>query len=142
MPNLFTTSNFTLDFDGVSIENFTKVEGLSSKVNPIMSRSVENKIHVTRWIPGNQEFTNTKMERPADQSKDLWLWYKMVLDGLHTQAYRNGSVVLRDSEHQEVTRWNFRLGLPVAWTGATLDASTNNIAMETIEIAHQGIVKA
>ena len=35
--------------------------------------------------------------------------------------------------------WNFKRGFPVKWTGPAMNASQNNVAIETLEIAHEGL---
>ena len=37
------------------------------------------------------------------------------------------------------TRWSVREAFPVKWTGPTFSASQNQIALETLEIAHHGL---
>ncbi|PPT10210.1 hypothetical protein CKA32_006878 [Geitlerinema sp. FC II] len=39
-------------------------------------------------------------------------------------------------------RWNFREGWPTKWTGTTFNATGNEVALETLEIAHEGLTKA
>ena len=55
---------------------------------------------------------------------------------------RNGSIVLLDEAGQERLRWNFREGWPVAWVGPSLNATSNEVAVESVEIAHEGVARA
>jgi phage tail-like protein len=55
---------------------------------------------------------------------------------------KNGSIVLLDDTGAEQRRWNFREGWPTKWTGPSLNATGNEVAIETLEIAHEGLVKA
>jgi phage tail-like protein len=52
---------------------------------------------------------------------------------------RNGSIVLMDEAGNEVLRWNFRQGWPCKIEGPTLKASSSEVAIESIEIAHEGL---
>jgi phage tail-like protein len=40
------------------------------------------------------------------------------------------------------SRWNFVAGWPTKWTGPSFNATSNEVAIETLEIAHEGIEKA
>jgi phage tail-like protein len=40
------------------------------------------------------------------------------------------------------TRWNFVAGWPAKWTGPSFNATGNEVAIETLEIAHEGLEKA
>ena len=37
--------------------------------------------------------------------------------------------------------WNFQNAYPVKWSGPALNAESTNVAVETVELVHQGIVK-
>jgi phage tail-like protein len=54
---------------------------------------------------------------------------------------RNGSVVIKDSQHNEVARWNFEHGWPSKYSGADLDAGGNDIAAEKLVITHEGLIR-
>ena len=47
--------------------------------------------------------------------------------------------MLLDDAHVPVQVWYFRRGLPVKYTGPSLNATQNSVAIEAIEIAHEGI---
>jgi hypothetical protein len=57
-------------------------------------------------------------------------------------ARKNGSIVLRDLEGKEKVRWNFVQGWPTKWDGPDFTAKGNDVAIETLEIAHEGIERA
>ena len=67
----------------------------------------------------------------------LWQWYKTVLDGQTDR--RHGVITLLDESLKAVLRWEFRDGWICKWEGPDLDASANEVAIETIEIAHEGL---
>ena len=54
----------------------------------------------------------------------------------------NGSIILLDDTGAEKVRWNFREAWPTKWTGPSFNATGNDVAIETLEIAHEGLVKA
>ena len=51
---------------------------------------------------------------------------------------RRGVIVLLDGDRKEVARWNFSNGWPAKCCGPTLNAAGNDIAIETLEIVHEG----
>ena len=52
---------------------------------------------------------------------------------------RSGSIVLLDEAGKQVLRWNFVRGWPAKWEGPDLNARANEVAIETLEIAHEGL---
>lgn len=47
-----------------------------------------------------------------------------------------------DRGGQEVARWNFVNAWPMKWTGPSFNAKNNDVAIETLELAHEGIERA
>ena len=52
---------------------------------------------------------------------------------------KNGSIIVLDTQGQERVRWNFRNGWPTKWDGPDFTSKGNDVAIETLEIAHEGI---
>ena len=44
-----------------------------------------------------------------------------------------------DRDYAEVARWNFENGWPSKITGPSLDAGSNDIGVEEVTIAHEGL---
>jgi len=123
--------------DGRSVRaSFAEVSGLDVEVTPIEYRNGAEDITV-RKLPGLKKFTNIVLKRGITGDLTLWQWMKTVLDG---QVQRtNGTIVLLDDSRREVMRWNFHRGWPCKLTGPALKAKGNDIAIETLEICHEGL---
>jgi phage tail-like protein len=68
----------------------------------------------------------------------MWDWYYDLTRG--DIRFRNGSVVVRDpSGDNVVMEWQFRDAFPSKWLGPELNATQNSVAIETLEICHQGL---
>ena len=70
-------------------------------------------------------------------SEDLWLWHYGFSQGQVQR--RDGLVILQDEQQEPVQTWSFTRGLPVRWTGPAFNATQNAVAIEEIEIAHEGL---
>jgi phage tail-like protein len=73
-------------------------------------------------------------------SRDLTLlnWYLQVLKGDLKNAYRQVTVVMYDVKRTPLVTWDFMKAIPVKWSGPTLKADDNSVAIEEIEFIHQG----
>jgi phage tail-like protein len=94
-------------------------------------------------FPGRISWSNITLKRgvvarrdPLDKS-DLWAWFKGYVDGMGER--RDGVITLNDASGEARRAWAFRRGLPLRWLGPALDASRSAVAVETLEIAHEGI---
>lgn len=134
--------NFLVTVNGVSEDGnavkgaFTEVSGLETEVSPIEYRNGNEDITV-RKIPGLKKFTNITLKRGVTGDIDFWNWIRTAMKGEVQRA--DGSIALLDENRNEVLRWNFTRGWPCKYMGPGLNAANNEIAMETLEICHEGL---
>lgn len=143
MPDLLTTFSFHVELDGVDIGSFKEASGVDSETEVIEYKEAsKDGVMIIRKIPGALKWSDIALKRRIDASTALWEWRKQVEEGDIDGARRNGSIVLYDSTHTEVARWNFEAGWPSKWKGADLNATENAAAEEEITIAHEGMRRA
>ena len=129
--------NFLVQVTGVAANgqdvqaSFTEVSGLTVDIQPIDYRNGSEDIRV-RKIPGLKKFSNLTLKRGITGHPEFWNWIKKSMNGQTQRA--PGSILLLDENRQEVMRWNFDRGWPVKYTGPSLGATKNEIAMETLEL--------
>jgi phage tail-like protein len=128
--------NFRVEIDGMAAASCAEVSGLESEVEAIDYREGGEALRV-RKLPGLHRYANIVLKRGVTRDLEWWNWHKQVLDG--NVQRRNGSVVLLDDQGQEQVRWNFVDSWPCKYIGPTLDARSNDVAIETIELAHEGL---
>jgi phage tail-like protein len=68
---------------------------------------------------------------------DLWSWNQDFVQGNGTR--RDGLILLLDESRMPAKVWKFRRGLPMKWVGPSLNATQNSVAIESLEIAHEGL---
>jgi phage tail-like protein len=88
-------------------------------------------------FPSRVAWTNLTLKRGAALSGELWAWHYGFVVGAGRR--RDGVITLLDATRTPVSAWFFRRGLPVKYSGPALNAAQNTVAIETIEIAHEGI---
>jgi phage tail-like protein len=77
------------------------------------------------------------LKRGFTTSRTLWLWRLNIINGVADR--RNGSVVLRDELRNRVVEWHFEQGWISKYEGPALNAKGNDVAIESIEIVHEGL---
>jgi phage tail-like protein len=116
--------------------SFSECTGLDVMMDPIEYRTGSEDFTV-RKIPGLKKFTNITLKRGHIGDLTFWNW---ILEGMNGVVHRTeGAIVLLDEAKNEVMRWNFKRGWPTKCTGPSLNAKNNEIAMESLEIAHEGL---
>ena len=132
----FASFNFIVEIDGIPIAAFSECSGLDTETDIIEYREGSDD-NTVRKIPGLNKFSNISLKRGVTKDLDLWNWRKTVLDGVTIR--KSGSIILLNERREPVLRWNFKHGWPVKWEGPTLKARGNEIAIETLVIAHEGL---
>jgi phage tail-like protein len=135
----YSAFNFLVEVEGVTVAGFTECSGLVNETEIIDYRNGNEDI-TRRRLPGLVKYNNIVLKRGFTNSTELWDWRKKVVDG-KTQR-QSGSVVLLDEARKPALRWNFREGWPAKLEGPTLNAKNNEVAIETMEIVHEGLVMA
>ena len=128
--------NFLVEIDGVVKGGFSEASGLTTDTNVIEYRD-GNEITTVRKLPGLMKYNNIVLKRGFTRDRSLWEWRKKVIDGKTQRT--GGAIVLLDEARNEALRWNFREGWPSKWEGPALNAKTSETAIETLEIAHEGV---
>jgi phage tail-like protein len=90
-----------------------------------------------RKFPTRVTWSNLRLKRGVAYSDDLWNWHYGFVEGRGRR--RDGVVVLQNDLHVPIKVWYFTRGLPVKWTGPSLDAGQSRVAVEEVEIAHEGL---
>jgi phage tail-like protein len=69
---------------------------------------------------------------------DLWTWHNQWVQGQGTR--KDGVIVLLDAARNPAKVWKFKRGIPTKWVGPPLNAAQSQVAIESLEIAHEGLV--
>lgn len=88
-------------------------------------------------FPGRLSWGNLVLKKGFGSSSALWDWSCGFAAG--SGRRRDGLVVLLNEMHLPNNIWCFRRGLPLKWSGPQLNATQNNVAIESVEIAHEGL---
>jgi phage tail-like protein len=91
----------------------------------------------TLRFPTRVKWSNLRLKRGMAIADDLWLWHYGFVQG--NVVRRDGVVTLLDEQQNPVKVWSFRRGLPVKWAGPSLNAAQSQVAIEELEIAHEGL---
>jgi len=129
--------NYLIEIDGLLTGGFSRVEGLGGRIE--VETLHDGGDDRQRQQLGATSWDNIILSHGVVEIDTLWNWYEATARGVIKR--KSGSIVLLDRKQMPVTLWNFRAGIPVVWSGPTLDAGSGQVAVERIEIAHRGLEK-
>ncbi len=136
----YPSFNFAVEISGLFVAGFNEVSGLQAEIEVQEYREggVNEYIH-KRAGPARYP-SNLILKRGIGDNTELWSWYCQVLQG--TIERKSLDVVLMDASGAEQRRWTFKNAYPVKWAGADLKAQGSEVAIESMELAHEGLVFA
>jgi phage tail-like protein len=132
----FGNFNFLVEIDGITRAAFHDVTGFDSTIDVIEHREGGENT-TTRKLPGLTKFSNIVLKWGITDDRQLYEWHRDAIQG--TVQRRNGSIVGLDRRGNEVMRWNFFNAWPSKYDAPDFNAEGNDIAIETLELAHEGL---
>lgn len=150
MPNeLISTDpiiaqNFFLEIDGSVVTTLASVSGLDVEMEVATMQQVgkDGKSQTVKTLAGRNKQGDISLVRmaPADSTSDkLWTWFhdirtKGITLADRTNNRKNGSIVMYDSTHKEIARFNFTNGWPSKISTDQLSVDSNDPVKETITL--------
>ncbi len=138
MENPLIQYNFLLEIDGTSdaVAGFTEVSGINMESDIVEYREGSDTATV-RKLPGLRKYGNITLKRGYTTNSELWDWRKTVIDGLTER--KSGAVVLLNEAREPTLRWEFSEAWVSKYEGPALNATANETAVESIEIAVEDV---
>jgi phage tail-like protein len=138
----YTNFNFIVELDGIQRAAFHEASGLDSSIDVIEHREGGRKPGPVLKFPGQVKFSNIALKWGMTDDTALYDWHQQWAEGDADAPRKNGSIVLLDRQGAEKARWNFFNAWPCKWTGPSFNAESADIAIEALELAHEGLAKA
>lgn len=129
--------HFQVEWGGTRI-GFTEVSGLSIELQTIDYREGSSlEYHVSK-MPGIPQYSNITLKRGVFRSdNEFFNWLNTVKK--NNIERRDLTISLLNEEHEPVMVWKVKEAFPCKVEGPTLNSTGNEVAIETIELAHEGL---
>lgn len=132
----YVNFNFLVEIDGIARAAFHEASGFDSTIDVIEHR--EGGQNTTTYkVPGLTKHGNITLKWGLTDDKSLDDWHQQAVDG--DIVRKNGSIVVLNRKGEEVARWNFTRAWPTKYTLPNFNAEGNDIAIQTLELAHEGL---
>ena len=130
---------FHVQLPGVGGEAFFKsVSGLRYETELVPVKEGGQNATVFNLL-GGVKWSNIVLKQGFTKDSGLLKWRKeWTVPGGGTRV--DGTITQLDTALTAQCTWTFVRGFPVKWELSELDASKNELAIETLEIAHEGLI--
>jgi len=135
-------ATFLVEVDGVEIGRFMEVSGLEVEIG-VESIEEGGQNGFSHTLPGRMSWPNLTLKRGITQNDSLLKWLnKSSGDGFagagNKLSRTSAAVTLISASGKRLRAWNFDGAFPVKWKGPSFAASSSEMAVEELEIAHHG----
>jgi phage tail-like protein len=117
---------------------FQEVSGLDTEAQPIEYRAGNNKVWSTIKMPGLVKTGNVTLKKGVfAKDNKFWTWYEQIK--LNTIKRATVTIKLLDEGGNPTMVWTLANAWPTKITGTDLKSDGNEVAVESVEIAHEGL---
>ena len=120
------------------VAGFSECRGIDATTE-VMDYKEGGVNHYVRKFATRTSFSNLTLKHGVIfLYDDLWTWHNDWVQG--NGKRKDGLIVLLDESRSPAKVWKFKRGIPSKWVGPSLNAAQSNVAIESLEIAHEGLV--
>jgi phage tail-like protein len=130
--------HFQVEWGGTKI-GFTEVSGLDVETEIVEYRDGSSPEYSKIKMPGMQKYSNLTLKRGTFKSdNEYFKWWNTVK--LNTIERRDITISLLNEDHDPVVTWKVKSAWPTKIQSTDLKADGNEVAIESMEIVHEGLV--
>ena len=134
---IITNFHFKVDWGGTRI-GFEEVENLTIGIHVIEYRDGASKDYHTKKIPGRAYYENIVLRKgAATGDNEFFDWWNTIQAS--TVERRDITISLLNESHEPLVAWKISNAFPVKIVWTDLKATGNQVLIESLEIAHEGI---
>jgi len=130
--------NFQVSWGSTPSLPFQEISGLDAETQVIEYRASNSKEFSTVKMPGIAKYSNVTLKKGIFVNDNtFWTWYGQI----SMNTYPRVAIVIQllDENQAPTMTWTLKNAFPVKVSGPTLKSDGNEVAIETIEVAHEGL---
>ncbi len=133
----YSNFNFRVEIDNIAIAGFSEADLPAGRIEVIRYREGADGGTAPRLLPGRVAWDPVVLRRGFTADGALFQWWSDLVQG--NIVRRNVAIILLDEQRNDVARWVVRGAWPQKWDGPDLRGLGNDVAIETLELAHEGV---
>jgi phage tail-like protein len=136
IPDPVGELRFQVAIDGVTVGAFAECSGLTVEYD-VFEYQEGGESRFVHKFRGGLKYPNLVLKRGVTYEDALLKWF---FDQKDREQRGNVTLNLLGDDGLQVRTWSFAAAFPVKWSGPSFNAKSTNVATETLEIAHQGLM--
>lgn len=132
---------FKVEIGGVMVAGFSEVTGFDATIDVVEYREGDAVDPTPRKQPGLVKYNNVTFRRGIIDAVEFFTWLDEINKGQITVERKVVTVQLYNDEDTVVAAWQLLRAWPCKYTGPELKGSASDVAIESLEFAHEGLVR-
>lgn len=129
---------FKVEIDGLTAGGFSEVSGFDASIDVIEYREGD-KVQTPLKVPGLKKYGNITLKQGLMESDVLYKWME---EGFEKDVNRKTiTITLMNIAGEDAASWQVINAWPTKYTAPDFNATSSEIAIETLEIAHEGMTR-
>lgn len=130
---------YKVEIDGLEAGGFSEVTGGDITIEPIEYREGDMAQETPMKVPGLKKYGNITLKQGMTDSKVLYDWLEPGITG--ELERKTVTITLLDADESPAASWQAINAWPTKYTVPDFNATASEIAVETLEITHEGITR-
>lgn len=129
---------YKVEIDGLAAGGFSEVSGFDASID-VMEYREGDMVQTPMKIPGLKKYGNITLKQGLADSTVLYDW---IIAGVNGAVQRKTiTITLLDEEEAPAASWQVINAWPIKYTAPDFNATSSEVAIETLEIAHEGMTR-
>ncbi len=132
--------NFKVQMANIDVAGFSEVSGFDASVDVVEYREGSEAINSPRKMPGLTKYGNVTLKWGMSESLSFYEWVAGISNGEKAAAEERVQdivIYLQDDRHEDTANWTLVNAWPCKYTAPDFNASSSEIAFESVEIAFE-----
>ena len=130
---------FRLEIDGLDAGSFSEVSGFDATMDVVEYRAGDDPAITPTKLPGLIKYGNITLKWGSSETMVLYDWLIDITEG--TIEKKTVTLTALDEEGSPAASWRCINAWPVKYTAPDFNGTSSAVAIETIELAHEGLTR-
>ena len=130
---------FRLEIDGLDAGSFSEVSGFDATMDVVEYRAGDDPAITPTKLPGLIKYGNITLKWGSSETMVLYDWLIDITEG--TIEKKTVTLTALDEEGNPAASWRCINAWPVKYTAPDFNGTSSEVAIETIELAHEGLTR-
>lgn len=133
----FRNFRFRVEIDGIQQAGFSEVSGFDASIDVVEYREGNEATMTPHKLSGLTKYGNISLKWGATNSMEMYEWMEKAIQGKIER--KTITIIAINEEGEDIASWLVEEAWPTKYTAPTFNALANEIAIELLEIAHEGM---